>query len=197
MVGRIVGHAMTLNSINPTSGRIGTALVVLAALAIGSQVEARMPDASQVLKRPYERSAQLGQRVELEDRVVTVTGVRGAGVLATHYGSVSTQGHWVLVTIDYEARREPVSPKTELVAADGRTFGGHNPAVTPCSLSQVGLPRTCTAVFEVPSWALQGARVKVWSRKGDGAEVAVVDLGIDEQQAGQIEADDGTYEGES
>lgn len=176
---------------NLANRRVATALVVLAALAVGSQVKARMPDSREVLEKPHEVRAAFGERVELRDRAVAVTEVRSATRVATGGTAVTTLGHWLVVTVELEAKAKPVSIEADLVTADGRTYGGVPTVSKACGPAQVGLRRTCTQVFEVPDGALEGSTLKVWALRGRGTHVAVVDLGIDAARAKQLEADKG------
>lgn len=168
--------------------RVGTAVVVLAALALGSQLQQRLPAAGDVLKRDFEHPAAIGQSVTLRDRVVTATQVRASRSIGTDFETHRTLGHWVVVTVELESRANPVSLESTLVAADGRTFGGALPVSAPCGVAQVGLKRTCQALFELPDGALEGAHLRIPAGSGKGTDVAVVDLGIDHARATELEA---------
>lgn len=162
-----------------------TALVLVAALALGTYITGFLPSPDSVWKAPIERTASMGEAVELRTFTATVTGVDGAPE-SVHLGTVSaTSGLWVLVDLEYRAHDEPSYVGPVLESESGRRYTSLGAHVTTCPKGQPGITQTCHLLFEVPPDTLPGASLLIPSTINtiDVYDIrARVDLGITEQQ---------------
>ncbi|MEL4503877.1 hypothetical protein AAEX63_03135 [Luteococcus sp. H138] len=173
-----------------------TAVAVLAALSVGSVVDERLQDPNEVLERPYDHHAALGDEVAMRTGTVVVHGVDGAAKVRTFKTLASTPGVWLLVDVSFTAKdsTQSVAGGT-VVAADGRRFGGKQAVMTSCGVSIPGVAHHCRQLFELPRGVLAGASFEVSTAgRGQADDVAVIDLGIDQAKATRLEASTSTFD---
>ena len=168
-----------------------TAILVVAALFVGSSVSAWIPTADDLFTEPFLHHAQSGDPVALRTGTVTVTGLRSAQQLSYLGQTAITGDLWLVVDLTWGAASEPATlnlSELRVETADGVRYGGL-PALTPtCGPAQPGIPLRCQAQFELPAAVLQGATLLVPASFGvsSGDDVAVVDLGLDDVLAAQL-----------
>ncbi|MFT3888446.1 MAG: hypothetical protein QM713_09840 [Arachnia sp.] len=173
-----------------------TTLLVVAALFIGSQITTHLPQPEFVLgEAPFLSKADVGEPVRLRTGDVTVTGVRSAKRVELYRQVAESPGVWLVVDLTWAPRDAPSgvpADAPELVAADGRRFGGTQAVINTCGPAQPGMPVACQFPFEVPTDALEGIRLLVPTGGSTRAsdDVAEVDLGIDADRAAQLSATD-------
>ncbi|MEZ5086283.1 MAG: hypothetical protein R2722_08550 [Tessaracoccus sp.] len=173
-----------------------TAVLVVAALFVGSFVTDRLPKPDSVLgETPFLHEAIIGEQVALRTADVTVTEVRSAKQVVLHGQVSESAGVWLVADIVWEPRHEPSllgGTLPVVVSTDGRTFGGTQAVINNCGPTQPGLPVTCQLPFEMPVDALEGARLRIPAattvRGSD--DVADIDLAIDAEMAQQLAATD-------
>ena len=161
-----------------------TALLVVAALFVGSFVTSRLPQPDKLLgETPFLRDGVVGQPVRLRTADVTVERVQAAKRVELHGQVAESSGVWLVFDVVWAARSEPsqlAGTSPVVVAADGRRFGGTQAVIATCGPAQPGLPVSCQLPFELPADALEGARLLI---PADGStrandDVADLDLGI-------------------
>ena len=172
-----------------------TALLVVAALFVGSYLKTHLPSPESFRDAPYLHAAAVGQRVTLRTADVTVTGVQAAKRVE-RFGSVGQiLGVWLVVDIIWASRGEPAllsGATPRVITVDGRAFGGSQAVTATCGPAQPGLPLACQLPFEVAADALEGARLQIPAQNA-GAEaddVADIDLGITAERAARFAATD-------
>lgn len=127
-----------------------TAVLVAAALFVGSFVTERIPALDRFGETPFLREGSVGAPVRLRTADVTVERVQTAKRVEL-FGQVSqSSGVWLVVDVVWASRGEPsqlsgTSPV--VVAADGRRFGGAQAVVATCGPAQPGLPVSCQLPF--------------------------------------------------
>lgn len=170
-----------------------TGVTVLAALAVGSAITARLPQPEAVREAPFVVVGRVGQALTLRTGTVSVEGV-DASTKVTDGSShaVSAHGVFVVLTLTWQPSSKPL-PTAEgtVVASDGRRYTGGSPVTGSCSTTQPTLRIRCQQVFELPGDALVGARLELPadpSGRTEGDQVAQVDLGIDDSQAAALRA---------
>lgn len=175
---------------------LSTIILVVAALAVGSVVTERLPQADAVGEAPFVHTAALGEPVSLRTGTVTVDGVSASPIVrqgGTSISAYSAAGTFLAVRVTFVALREPGAPSyatMRVATTDGRTFGNPGLSVLPaCGVGQPGLARSCTYVFEVDPTALAGARLLVPASRLDVPDdVADVDLGLTAERAAELAA---------
>ncbi len=165
-----------------------TAVLVVAALFVGSSLTDRLPQPSAVLEAPFVREGAVGDTIELRTADVTVRGVDGSRLVRVFSSTAQTPGVFVVVEVDWAPRGQAsmlAGSAPEIVAEDGRVFGGFQPVANNCGPAQPGLPVRCQLPFEVSADAAAGARLRIpaGSSTGIADDVADIDLGITPEQA--------------
>lgn len=172
-----------------------TAILVVAALFVGSALAQFLPDPDAYRAAPYPVPGRIGDPVRLRTAEVTVTGVHPAKTIEL-YGQVSaTTGVWVVVDITYEPLRETTllgGSHPHLRAVDDRLFGGLQPLTNNCGPAQPQLPVACQLPFEVPLDAVEGLRLVIPSEGDvtDSDAITDIDLGLTAQDADAYAATD-------
>ncbi|MEL4359254.1 MULTISPECIES: hypothetical protein [unclassified Luteococcus] len=175
-----------------------TAVAVLAAMSVGSLVNERLHDPTDVLEQRYERTGVVGQAVPMRTLSVTVHGVSSAAKVKNYSGVATTRGIWLVVDLGYTAKdsTESLDPGS-IVSVDGRRFGGKQAVTLSCGVSLPGIEHGCRQIFELPKGVLAGARYEVPTAGGQqGDDVAVIDLQIDQARAQKLEASTATFDAE-
>lgn len=177
-----------------------TALLVVAALFVGSFVTSRLPQPDQLLAgAPFLRNGVIGAPVRLRTADVTVQRVQPAKRVELYGQVASSPAIFLVVDVVWAARGEPstlAGSSPVVVAADGRRFGGTQAVSNSCGPAQPGLAVSCQLPFEVAADALEGARLFI-PAGGDtqvSDDVADIDLGIDAEAAVQFAATDAQVE---
>lgn len=177
----------------PSRAALATGVIVVAALFVGSTINAALPDPNSVFAAPFEHPAAIGEPVTLRDGIVTVTGLESGREILRFNEVAVTEAVFLVVQLTYEPTEETqVLPLTVLrvEATDGRQYGGQAPISTGCGPTPPGLPIACRAPFELPPDALPGARLLIPAGASTTQmdDVAVIDLGIDEARADALGA---------
>lgn len=168
-----------------------TAVLVVAALFVGSFVAERMPRPEGYLtEQPFIHEGEIGQTVVLRTGEVSVVGVYAAKTVELFLDVSESADVWLVVDVRWTPLGEPhlIGGSTAAIAAsDGRTFGGSQPVNNICGRTQPGLTVGCQMAFEISADALEGAQILLPAessvRTGDG--VAQIDLGIDAATAAE------------
>lgn len=171
-----------------------TAILVVAALFIGSYISQALPVSDRVIgERPFMHEASLGDTVRLRTADVTVTAVQTAfEVESKSTGQVaSTSGVWIVFDITWSPVGESALLENQAAvvrAADGREFGGSQAVTSNCGPTQPGLPVACQLPIEISADALEGAHLLLpaggYINLSD--DVADYDLGIDAELASEL-----------
>lgn len=161
-----------------------TSLLVVGALFVGSALEDRVPDATDLFSDRFEVGVRIGEPASLRTGIVTVTDVRSAREL-THNMDIATTAQVFLVV---DLTWEPTGSANPLIlssvtfeTADGVRYAGQPGLQTYCGQTNPGLPVDCVVHFELPADRIAGGHLLVPSLETvDGSDVvAVVDLGLD------------------
>lgn len=170
-----------------------TAMLVVAALFVGSALTERLPQPSAVLEAPFVREGAVGDTITLRTADVTVRGVDGSQIVRGIADTAQTSGVFLVVEIEWAPRGQAsllAGSAPEVVAADGRVFGGSQAVVNNCGPAQPGLPVRCQLPFEVAADAAAGARLLVPAGSTTDAadDIADIDLGITPERAAELAA---------
>jgi hypothetical protein len=173
--------------------RAAGTVAIVAALAVGHAVTSRF-DVTSADYPPFVRTADLGRAAHLSYADVEVTDVRPAQYLAPGSSddlAVRAAGVWVLVSVTGTATREPtVLLDGRLEDEDGRVY--RTSTRSGCAANtglHTGVPTYSLFCFDVPTHALAGlhfviARGSFDNARLDGDDLADVDLGVTEAEAG-------------
>jgi hypothetical protein len=170
------------------SARVGMAVAVLAALAIGQTIDKALP-VQHVDDRPFVHRAEVGQRVSLDYADVTVRGVHATPKLDTPQGDVGTPGRWLIVDMTLVARGRPLSaPGFALEDGRGRTFDVDPRSGYSWEAAPTGVPWRVHVPFEVPADALPDAQLVITRNTHDSRrdDAAHIDLGISADDAAAL-----------
>lgn len=174
---------------------LATGVVVVAALFVGSTINAALPDPNALFGTPFEHAGGIGVEITLRNAKLTVTGVEASKELERLDQVAVSEGVFLVVDVTYEPRGETsvLGSNARLVAADGREFGGRTPVSPACGPAQPGLPLACRLTLEVPPDVLAGAVLKVPAGIDTTLmdDVAVIDLGITPERASELGAASG------
>lgn len=167
-----------------------TAIIVVVALFLGSRIVQLIPSADEQFGRPFEHHAAVGDAVEVRTGTIKVTGLSSATEVE-NFGSVAaTTALWLVVDYEWKTVKEPRAYAVsliELMAADGRTYGGLSPIATGCNPGQPHIKVLCQAIVEMPADALEGAVLHMPAGTGDERDdLVIVDLGIDAARAAEL-----------
>lgn len=176
-----------------------TAVLVVAALFIGSFVGQLFPTTDDIHNRPFLHEARLGEPVRLRTGTVTATSYVLPEELSSGGSVAVTTGAWLVVQLTWLAHDEPTPlalDNLRLRAPDGRTFGGQPGLTSTCGPGQPGIELACQVAFEVTPDAIVGSTLLVPAvRHLDGPDdVAVIDLGIGEAVGSMATEADGRTE---
>lgn len=164
-----------------------TAVVVVAALFVGSTLNTWLPKAQDVGEAPFRHRAAVGESVTIRTVTVQVDAFQTGKEVADSRSVAATSGIWLVLDVTVTAHGEPRKlPEAwrRIVATDGRHFGGRQALFTSCGTLQPGLATTCQFVFELPTDGLAGARLEIWAENPDEPDdVADIDLAISAEQA--------------
>lgn len=163
------------------------AVMAVAALALGAWIEKLLPSPSDVLDRPFERSAAVNEVVELRTAKLVATRVRTAESVEDELGEVyRTTGVFVVVDLQYKPLEDPQGLRSLRVVTASGTVHGLSVTGDYCLVAQTGVTMACTIAVELPADELVRASLLV-PTAGDpdstGDDVAVIDLGITEGSA--------------
>lgn len=163
------------------------AAMAVAALALGAWIEKLLPSTSDVLDRPFERTAAVNEVVELRTARLIATRVRTAESVEDALGTVyRTTGVFVVVDLQYKPLEDPQGLRSLRVVTASGTVHGLSVTGDHCLVAQTGLTMACTIAVELPADELVGVSLLV-PTAGDpdstGDDVAVIDLGITEGSA--------------
>ncbi|WP_193614828.1 hypothetical protein [Nocardioides lijunqiniae] len=166
---------------------LGTALVCLALLAVGSWLQGWLPGGDDdPAADPHVRRGAVGDAIDLRTSTVTVDRVQGTTRVEQYGAELVSPGLWVVVSYTVVPTEENASITfAELEDARGRTWGLVGRNANSCAESPPGLPVHCTALLEVPADALPTLRLRLarLSRDVRFDAVAEVDLGLGAEDA--------------
>ena len=136
--------------------RLGAAVLVVAALAIGTAITDHTPD-SDAQQQPFVRTGAIGTSVDARTFSAAVLGVRGASVLAPlteEEEAHVTSGVWIIVKVRLEAHTNPTAVGYgALIDAQGRTYRATERIFEPLlggRTLEPGIPVEGEIAFEVP-----------------------------------------------
>ena len=162
-----------------------TAILVVAALFVGSLVTSSLPQPDSLLiDLPFLHAVNVGETANLRTGNVTVTDVQAAKRVKLYGRIAESAAVWIVVDLEWEPVRQSgmiAASNPVVVAADGRVFGGIQAVTNNCGPTQPGMAVACQLAFEVSVDALEGAhlRVPAGNSVDTSDDVADVDLGID------------------
>jgi hypothetical protein len=162
--------------------RIGTAILVVAALSLGRVITDNLPGAGRA-ERPFMTEVAVGQPAHLRTGDVTVTRVRGGRAVTEIGSTMRSPGVWVVVEYTWTPANASEALGSVAVRAEGGqrwvALSGRN--VQSCGASVPGLPVRCTAAVELPAELAPRARLELSpeSASTDYDSMASVHLGID------------------
>lgn len=170
-----------------------TAVLVVAALFVGSSLTERLPQPSAVLEAPFLHAGAVGDTIALRTADVTVHGITGSPLVRSFSDTAQTPGVFLVAEIEWAPRGQASmlsGAVPEVVAADGRVFGGFQAVSNNCGPAQPGLPVRCQLAFEVATDAAAGAHLLIPAgpTTGTADDVADIDLGITPEQAARFAA---------
>lgn len=185
------------------ASRTVTVVAVVAALAVGRALTS-FADRGSTSFPPFEAYGEVGAPVELAYGEVTVTDVRPARYVAgLTSGDLSAlaAGVWVLVSVEATASDEPLSLRTPVLRdTDGRVLRDATRSDCPQLLRlSTGVPTYGLFCFDVDPDDLAGLAFEVSRGAVDadesirGDHVAVVDLGISEDDEEEWSATEAAY----
>ncbi|MDN5558304.1 MAG: hypothetical protein L0G23_02560 [Ruaniaceae bacterium] len=166
-----------------------TAILVVAALFVGSLVTSNLPQPDALLTdRPFLHAVTVGETANLRTGDVTITDVQAAKRVKLFGRIAESAAVWIVVDLEWEPVRQPgmiAASNPVVVAADGRVFGGSQAVTNNCGPTQPRMAVACQLAYEVSIDALEGARLRVpaGSSVTTSDDVADVDLGIDASTA--------------
>lgn len=162
--------------------RVGTGLLVLAALSLGRVLTEWLPGADRA-ERPFATEVSVGEVAHLRTGEVRVTRVHGSAAVTEIGSTMRSPGVWVVVDYTWT----PSNASTGLLGvavrgADGqRWLAGVSRNVQSCGASVPGLPIRCQAAVELPPDLVPGARLELSadSYATEYDSMALVPLGVD------------------
>ncbi len=168
----------------PVRSRVGTGILIVAALSLGRVVTDHMPGQDRH-ERPFTTAAKVGQTVHLRTGDVVVTKVDGGKAIATPIEADASPGLWVAIDFTWTPRADTSVLGYKVVrTTTGDTYDsllGRN--VSFCGNSIPGLPESCRMAVEMPPDRMPGAVVDiapVFDSPGYDS-LATVDLGITDE----------------
>lgn len=121
---------------------VATGAVVVAALFVGSTINAALPNPDALFTAPFERGGGIGDTITLRNARLTVTAVDAAKELEYLDRVAVSEGIFLVVDITYEPRGDTrvLGSEARLVATDGREFGAARPCRRPAVPRSRALP---------------------------------------------------------
>lgn len=136
----------------PAVRRLGTAALMLAAIAIGGAISSYAPGPD-VQHRPFVRTGEQGERVDARAFEAELLGVRGGALLTGGGVQHKTNGVWVIAKVRVTAKGEATGLGfAALRDGDDRIFRATGRIDQPLGSRdlQPGIPVDFEFVFEVP-----------------------------------------------
>lgn len=170
-------------------GRLGSVVAMVVLLVIGGALVSALPSPDDVRNRPFEFRASVGQDVSTRAATYQVVTVQGArSVVSDDFSKSETTslGLMLVITIWHAGITGPstiVNP--QILDTQGRLYSAVQSTQSNCSLGQPVLGEACEAIIEVSPDALAGSQLRLPAQRysdGEHDEVAVIDLGITQQQ---------------
>jgi hypothetical protein len=174
--------------------RIVAAVLIIAALAIGSAITSHTPDTDDA-QRAFVRTGVLGSAVDVRTFDVTVLGVRGAAQITQDDTAHDTSGVWIIVRLRLTARTNPtVVSYAVLRDAQGRTYratGRIDQSLLDGRPLEPGVPVTVELAFEVPTSVATGLSIQLAESEGDQRmdALARIRIPVTAAQVGQWRSD--------
>lgn len=166
----------------PVRTRVGTGILLVAALSLGRVITERLPG-DDWASRPFTSAAAVGSTADLRTGDVVVTKVSGSTVVVSPTGTAMlSPAVWIVVDYTWTPRSGTDALGSVLVRTpDGSTYDrlrGRNTG--SCGASLPGLPFHCQAAVEVPVASAPGARLELSPvfLTAEYDSLAVLDLGI-------------------
>lgn len=167
-----------------------TAVIVVLALFLGSQVVQLIPSPEEQFGRPFEHHATVGEAVEVRTGTLSVNGVQTSREVEIHGQVAATTALWLVVDFEWLAKDRPspyAASEVRLLTPDGRTYGGVGPVPVACIPGQPHITLGCQALIELPADALEGAALRLPAAlNSELDDVVIVDLGIDAARAAEL-----------
>lgn len=169
--------------------RLGFGIALIATLALGRWIDDAWPT-DQMDTRSFEHAAKVGEKVSLRYADLRVENVTATRAIATTSTVASTNGTWLVIDATLSAKRTPL--KTEywrVTDSAGRVFelDGRTDSLVLTATPKV--PWHVRLAFELPAGDLAGTTLRLSPVKLDERreDVAVVDLGITEKRAVELD----------
>ena len=166
-------------------------LILTLLMLLGSWVATKLPTRDSAIDLPFLLPGKVEQEIEMRIGSVKVNQVRTTSKIQFEKDISTTPGIWLVVDIEFIPKiKSHYLPQPSLKDSKGRTFGGKQAILVPCTSSQPGLITACTMVLELPKDALEGSSLYITSDSKNTIEtpddLAVIDLGIDESRAARM-----------
>ncbi|MDO5720721.1 MAG: hypothetical protein Q4P05_08295 [Actinomycetaceae bacterium] len=178
--------------------KLSAAAIAIAAFASGSAINSLLPDREAILNETFPVHGLVNEAVHIRTGEVSVHDVGVAHAVSRFGTTAHTSAVFLTFTVTYlpNGLETTVAP-IEVEGGNGHVFGGLQAygGVLSCGGSQAGLPISCPLAVEISPEALPGARIRIHNYSSvSGDDVAVIDLGIDDETAAQLAASDTTFE---
>ncbi|MDO5729214.1 MAG: hypothetical protein Q4P71_06285 [Actinomycetaceae bacterium] len=178
--------------------KLSAAAIAIAAFAAGSSINSLLPDREAVLNETFPVHGTVEQAVEIRTGSVSVGDVGTARTVTRFGATAQTSAVFLTFTVTYVPNgiETSVAP-IEVEGGNSHVFGGIQPygGLLKCGASQAGLAVSCPLAVEIAKDALAGASVRIYNySSASGDDVAVIDLGISEEDATELIATAGTFE---
>jgi len=137
----------------PAVRRLGTAALLLAALAVGGLISAYKPG-PEIQHRPFISDGKQGERVHTRAFDVELLGVRGGEAIGSGGVLHESKGVWVIAKVRLTATGEAVAPAyAALRDGDNRIFRATGRITQPLGTRELqpGIPVEFEFIFEVPA----------------------------------------------
>lgn len=147
-------------------------LLVLGVGTFGTWLRGVLPDAANVLPRPFVRDG-----TDLAS-INSVENSKSPRLLTTPSGETlpATKGEYLVVDLDIVNVTKPTSYIGILVDASGSSYFQFGNGVSSCGLHQPGLTVPCTFVFEVPHGGVDNPVVQLVTTAEDFYSGEVIQL---------------------
>jgi hypothetical protein len=169
--------------------RGGLAVALIGALALGRWIDQAWPT-DRMAVASYERTGGVGDRVATRWADLRVEGVTASTRLANTQAVVSTSGVWLVLDVTLWAQKQDLSVvEWRVVDAEGRTFVTDARTGYSLGTATPKVPWHVRVAFELPTGDLVGTTLRVSPRALDERreDVAVIDLGVDDDHAAELE----------
>lgn len=162
--------------------RLGTGILILAALSLGRVLTDNLPGKDWA-ERAFTTDVAVGDTAILRTGTVSVTKVHGGTTVTENGSGLRTPGVWLVIDYTWTPSNGSEGLGSVAVRASGGqrwvALSGRN--VQSCGASVPGLPVACHAAIEVPPDLAPGSKLELSPSFLNTSydSMAIIDLGID------------------